>query len=131
MKNRVEDKKYLHVYATAPGHKYILVMLRSKTSIAFFDVLWQYSEYISLGLSAIDAEGRIKQRPLLANVEEICTHESLMAGATLLSSSDWAFATMRFNLLGLPGGLLARGDGRWDPAGLCMPVLAALIMAAW
>jgi hypothetical protein len=75
MKNRVEDKKYLHVYATAPGHKYILVMLRSKTSIAFFDVLWQYSEYISLGLSAIDAEGRIKQRPLLANVEEICTHE--------------------------------------------------------
>jgi hypothetical protein len=39
MKNRVEDKKYLHVYATAPGHKYILVMLRSKTSIAFFDVL--------------------------------------------------------------------------------------------
>jgi hypothetical protein len=25
-------------------HKYILVLLRSKMSIAFFDVLWQYSE---------------------------------------------------------------------------------------
>jgi hypothetical protein len=26
------------------GHKYILVLLRSKMSMAFFDVLWQYSE---------------------------------------------------------------------------------------
>jgi len=25
-------------------HKYILVLLRSKMSMAFFDVLWQYSE---------------------------------------------------------------------------------------
>ncbi len=54
------------------GHKYIPIdVLRSKASVAFFDVVWQLTEYISLALSAMRRDADVKLLlPFLTTVED-------------------------------------------------------------
>ncbi len=55
------------------GHKYIPIdVLRSKASVAFFDVVWwQLAEYISLALSAMQRDADVKLLlPFLTTVED-------------------------------------------------------------
>jgi len=113
------------------GHKYIPIdVLRSKASVAFVDVVWQLTEYISLALSAMQRDADVKLLlPFLTTVEdEILTGSSLTKGMTISLSAS-PLATMGFNRLVLPRGLLAReedGGGPGRDGRLCMPL--ALIM---